>query len=112
MANNFGEQPPLGADPHIWEEYGVDIPRQWHEEDQYLTQCQQLGQQLGERPVRLHGLLQSILADIDYNGTARSDELWWQLHALQEANGLGDGVTADDLYNLYRTNYGGDRDGA
>lgn len=55
----------------------------------------------------MHHMVQQVIGDIDYTGTNRDDEVWWQLHTIQEENGLPDGVTADHLYNLYVSNYGG-----
>lgn len=60
-----------------------------------------------ERAVYLHHLVQSIIGDIDYVGTNRDDEVWWQLHEIEAANGMPHNVTADEAFNLYRSNYGG-----
>ena len=54
----------------------------------------------------MHHIVQSVIGEIDYVGSNRDDEVWWQLHALQEADDLPGGLTADELYNLYRSNYG------
>lgn len=60
----------------------------------------------------MHRIVQGVLADIDYpfGSTARDDETWWQLQAIEEENGLPEGITHDDCYNLFRTNYNGERD--
>lgn len=55
----------------------------------------------------LHEIVQSVIGECPYIGTARDDEVFWQLHAIQEENGLPYDFTADDAYNLYRTNYEG-----
>lgn len=53
----------------------------------------------------LHEIVQSVIGEIDYTGTAREDSVWWTLHDLHDANGLPEGITADDCFNLFWTNY-------
>lgn len=53
-----------------------------------------------------HEIVQQVIGECPYIGTARDDEVWWNLHELQEQNALPDGHDADNLYNLFRSNYG------
>jgi hypothetical protein len=62
-----------------------------------------------ERARKLHHLVQAVIQDIDYTGADRDDEVWWQLGTIADQNGFPDGITHDDAYNLYRTNYGGEQ---
>jgi hypothetical protein len=54
-----------------------------------------------------HEIIQQVIGECPYVGATRDDEVWWNLHELEDRNALPDGYEADDLYNIYRTNYGG-----
>lgn len=54
-----------------------------------------------------HEIVQHVIGDVPYIGTARDDEVYWVLQELQEQNALPDELTAAGLYNLYTRNYGG-----
>lgn len=53
-----------------------------------------------------HWIIQTLIAD-DHNPYSRvhDDRFIWQVFDLEEQNALPDGVTAEDLIQLYESNY-------
>ena len=54
-----------------------------------------------------HEVVQQIIGEMEYTGTARDDAVWWQLQDIEDQNGLPYDLDADSLYRLYNSNYGG-----
>lgn len=52
-----------------------------------------------------HWIIQSMIGEERRHPLAEDDEIWWNLHDLELQNGLPDNLNADDLYQLYRSNY-------
>ncbi len=48
-------------------------------------------------------IMQSVMAESPYHSfpTTLEDGVWDAVHALEEQNGLPEGVTADDVYQCY-----------
>lgn len=95
--------------------YGSDKPKRTGNEDAALDpkvdgrvwvnhHREGVRQQMARRRM-MHEIVQSVIGEIDYTGTAREDAVWWTLHDLHENNGLPEGISADDVYNLFWTNY-------
>lgn len=54
-------------------------------------------------------IMQSVIAETPYRNVNLEDDIWFAVHELEEQNGLPDGVTADDVYQMYlRVFHGGD----
>jgi hypothetical protein len=45
-------------------------------------------------------IMRQIVSDSPYPGDMEW-EMWWQLHDLEEQNGLPDGITAHEVYQEY-----------
>lgn len=56
----------------------------------------------------MHRLVQEAIGEDLRDTAARDDRVWWHLHEIEEQNGLPYGVTAHDLYQLFRSNYCGE----
>jgi hypothetical protein len=48
-------------------------------------------------------IMQSVMAESPYHGfpTTLEDGIWDAVHALEDTNGLPEGITADDVYQYY-----------
>lgn len=95
---------------------GFDADGNWHVnsqpvpsvdgQDDYYTRACEVARIAG-RERMAHQVIQSIIGEIDYVGTGRDDEVYARLGEIAEQNGLPYDSTPDELYALYRSNYGG-----